>query len=77
MVSFILQSDICALLKGPVYTCRGSATAAQSKSALAAVFDVAPNCVDAKLLQAEVMLDEKDYGGVQSAETLIKLVTEK
>ncbi|KAL3157708.1 hypothetical protein ABBQ32_012141 [Trebouxia sp. C0010 RCD-2024] len=43
---------------------KGSVTAAQSKSALAAVFDVAPNCVDAKLLQAEVMLDEKDFGGV-------------
>ncbi len=27
------------------------------------MFDVAPNCVDAKLLQAELMLDDKDYGG--------------
>ncbi len=27
------------------------------------MFDVAPNCIDAKLLQAELMLDDKDYGG--------------
>ena len=27
------------------------------------MFDVAPNCIDAKLLQAELMLDDQDYGG--------------
>ena len=35
----------------------------KAKLALAAVFDVAPNCIDAKLLQADLMLDERDYGG--------------
>ena len=58
-----------------MYACRGSVTAAQSKSALAAVFDVAPNCVDAKLLQAEVMLDEKDYGGTHQKDRAFKLLS--
>lgn len=58
-----------------VWTCRGSVTAAQSKSALAAVFDVAPNCVDAKLLQAETMLDERDYGGMRWDTTQLDLAT--
>lgn len=39
-------------------------SAAQAKSALTAVFDVAPYCVDAKLLQAELLLEEQDYGGM-------------
>ena len=43
--------------------CRGSVAASKTRAALAAVFDVAPNCIDAKLLQAELMLDDKDYGG--------------
>ncbi|DBA82696.1 TPA: hypothetical protein ACH3X1_006934 [Trebouxia sp. C0004] len=43
---------------------KGTVAASKTRAALAAVFDVAPNCVDAKLLQAELMLDDKDYGGV-------------
>ena len=49
-----------------VCACRGSVTAAQAKSALTAVFEVAPHCVDAKLLQAEILLEEQDYGGMLS-----------
>ena len=56
-----------------IWLCRGSVAAAKTKSALAAVFDVAPHCIDAKLLQAEMMLDDKDYGGMHSCVTPLHL----
>ena len=57
-----------------IWLCRGSVAAAKTKSALAAVFDLAPHCIDAKLLQAEMMLDDKDYGGVQICLTPLHLL---
>ena len=35
-----------------------------ARSHLAAVFEAAAFCVGAKLLEAAVMLDEQEYGGV-------------
>lgn len=41
--------------------CSGAAAA---RKALAAVFEVAPSCLPAKLLEARLMLQEQDHGGM-------------
>jgi hypothetical protein len=33
------------------------------RQSLKAVFEVAPDCTEAKMLEAELMFDEGDYGG--------------
>ena len=74
------NAELCSLVlsflvvSGQIWLCRGSVAAAKTKSALAAVFDLAPHCIDAKLLQAEMMLDDKDYGGVQFCLTPLHLL---
>lgn len=48
--------------------------ASKTRAALAAVLDVAPNYVDAQLVQAELMLDDKDCGGPLLVQTTLNLL---
>ena len=40
--------------------CRG---ASEVRKLLAALFEVAPECLPAKIMEARLMLQEKDHGG--------------
>ncbi len=43
------------------YWCRNAGSA---RTALRRVFDVAPDCGEAKLIEAGLMLEEADFGGL-------------
>lgn len=45
--------------------------AAGLRKQLQVVFASAPDCVEAKLLEAELLLQDKDYGGKQQSVTAI------
>ena len=50
-----------------VSCCREANDAAGLRKQLQVVFANAPDCVEAKLLEAELLLQDKDHGGKQQA----------
>ncbi len=57
-----------------ILTLQGFVGSFQNKTALSAVLDVAPKCVDAQLVQAELMLNDKDCGGALLGQTTLNIL---